>query len=885
MIEQAELDFGNNNEDNKPVTVLSKTFANDEERRKYFREELRKKLPELKQIEGYPIGEDDDIIELSDPPYYTACPNPWLNDFVAQWEEEKIALEKAGKRKADFEVKVPYASDVSEGKNNPIYNAHAYHTKVPHPTIMRYILHYTQPGDIILDGFCGTGMTGVAAQMCENPDWDLQGKIETEFSIHKYGKPVWGKRNAILGDLSPIASFIAYNYNTQLDADEYHKNTTKYLDEIEKEFKWLYETKHTDGSLCKINYTVWSEVYICSECGSDIVIYDVAVDYDNAEIKKEFNCPCCGALQSKAKASKKFITVFDNALNKTVQQPEYRPVLIKYTLKNGKRASKRPDKYDLELIKKIENYNIDYWYPTDRSPEGKEARRNDKYGITNVHQYYTKRNLLALSALWDKLPLKYKCFVISFIAGRATIRNRYLFHKRSPNGEICGPLSGTLYIPSESVEQNVFDFLRSKTETVSWNTKNPVCINSASSVMIASNSIDYIFTDPPFGANIMYSELNFTQESWLKVKTNNEEEAIESDTQNKGLLEYQNLIQKCFSEYYRVLKPSKWITVEFSNTSAAVWNTIQLALNRSGFIISNVSSLDKKQGSINSRYTPTAVKQDLVISCYKPSEDFTKNFLIQDSNANAWSFIVEHLEHLDSPSLNGIEIKPVIERSPKVLYDRLITYFLMRNLPVPVDSADFQEGLRKRYKIEDGMVFTEEQYLKYLDLKKKNKDKFPVQFKLFVDIIENESDAIQWIKERIKDNPLKYQDIQPDYRKAYAVNRKGEIEIELRDILEENFIENEDHTWRIPNLEEQKDREILRTKSLLKTWNEYVLAIEKNGKKLKDVRLEALRAGFKNCIDKKDYQTVVKVGDKIPENILTEDEMLLNYYDIAGNKI
>ena len=78
-----------NNTDNTPVTVLGKTFANDTERRQYFRDELRKKLPELKKLEGYPIGEDDDIINLSDPPYYTACPNPWLNDFVAEWEKEK----------------------------------------------------------------------------------------------------------------------------------------------------------------------------------------------------------------------------------------------------------------------------------------------------------------------------------------------------------------------------------------------------------------------------------------------------------------------------------------------------------------------------------------------------------------------------------------------------------------------------------------------------------------------------------------------------------------------------------------------------------------------------------------------------------------------------
>jgi len=75
----------------------------------------------------------------------------------------------------------PFASDVSEGKNNPIYNAHSYHTKVPHKAVMRYILHYTDPGDVVFDGFCGTGITGVAAQLC-------------------------GDRKAVLVDLSPAAA-------------------------------------------------------------------------------------------------------------------------------------------------------------------------------------------------------------------------------------------------------------------------------------------------------------------------------------------------------------------------------------------------------------------------------------------------------------------------------------------------------------------------------------------------------------------------------------------------------------------------------------------------------------------------------------------------------
>ena len=166
MDEEQEVNDG-------PVTCLGITFENDEKRREYFREELRKKLPELRLIEGFPIGEDDDIIALSDPPYYTACPNPWVSDFVAKWEKEKSQLLSEGKRKYDFEVKEPYSKDISVGKNNKIYNAHSYHTKVPHPAIMKLIYHYTQPGDIIYDGFAGTGMTGVASGLCDGRTNDV----------------------------------------------------------------------------------------------------------------------------------------------------------------------------------------------------------------------------------------------------------------------------------------------------------------------------------------------------------------------------------------------------------------------------------------------------------------------------------------------------------------------------------------------------------------------------------------------------------------------------------------------------------------------------------------------------------------------------------------
>ena len=225
--------------DSGPVTCLGMTFDNDDARREYFREELRKKLPELKHIEGFPIGDDEDIINLSDPPYYTACPNPWLNDFIAEWEQEKVELEKQGKRTADFQVNEPYTSDVSEGKNNPIYMAHAYHTKVPHPAIMRYILHYTQPGDIVFDGFCGTGMTGVAAHLC--------GSIEETTKVGYTNFDKIGVRHSICSELSPFASNIAYNYNTPTDSRALIKEAKKIIDEVNSECSWMYQNFDENG--------------------------------------------------------------------------------------------------------------------------------------------------------------------------------------------------------------------------------------------------------------------------------------------------------------------------------------------------------------------------------------------------------------------------------------------------------------------------------------------------------------------------------------------------------------------------------------------------------------------------------------------------------------
>ena len=873
------------------IICLGKEFNSEEERREYFRNELRTKLPELKKNEGFPIGEDEDIINLSDPPYYTACPNPWLNDFIAEWEREK---ENIKGRKKDFHIDEPYASDVSEGKNNPVYTAHTYHTKVPHPAIMRFLLHYTQPGDIVFDAFAGTGMTGLAGQLCDSPDVEFKFKVESDWRKENSNVlPAWGVRRVICSDLSPAASLISHNFNADVDFEMLDIKFNDLYNHLVKKYSWMYETRHTDSGVGKISYVLWSEIFSCAFCNEEIEFWSNGIDHNTGKVKDEFNCPKCKGLLNKDKLDRLWVTKQDETTGEILKESKFSPVVIVYNYRK-KSYKKSPDAFDKENFEKIESLKIEDWYPTDLLPIGVNTTQPiNSNGIKRVSQFYTKRNLVALSSVFQNLISEPGLsFIATSIIMRSTVMNRlvvnYFFN--GGGGANGAHLKGTLYVSSLPTETSVVEQLKNKYEgyvrtfrglkrklgnSIS-STQSAVSLNQ-----INENSIDFIFTDPPFGGNIMYSELNLIWESWLKVKTNNKTEAIENKVQGKTLLDYQNLMTSCFEEYYRILKPGKWMTVEFSNTSAKVWNGIQTALQRAGFVIANVAGLDKKQGSFKAVTTPTAVKQDLVISCYKPSIEFENKFKTQQGDIAVWDFVAEHLHHIPPHIKKDNGTTAIIERSPKILFDRLITFYLMRGLSVPIDARDFQEGLKQRFIERDGMYFTAEQAAEY-DEKKAKSPNF-VQLSL---IVTNESDAIEWLKDRLRKQSQKYQDIMPDFRIATQSLRKGDTLPELQDILNESFIQETDGKWRTPDPNEAKDREALRSKVLLKEFTGYVTAISQpKAKKLKEVRVEALRAGFKNSWEQKDFKTIVTLGDMIPQNILLEDEQLLMYYDIAKDRV
>lgn len=904
-----------------PVTCLGMTFANDAERRAYFTEKLREKLkdPEFRKIEGFPIGADDDILALSDPPYYTACPNPWLTDFIAEWEAAKATGNAPYHRE-------PFATDVSEGKTHPVYKAHAYHTKVPHLAIVPSILHYTEPGDIVLDGFSGSGQTGVAAQWCGTAPASYRAELEKKWKAEGRPAPKWGARHCVLNDLSPTATFISSNYNQPFDVKAFASAASKLLADVEQELGWMYETLHSDGTTKgRIEYTVWSEVFTCPNCAGDVVFLDEALDEDTKRVQESFPCPHCQAQVSKRSLQKSYETVFDSALDSTLQKPKRVPSLISY--KVGKtRYEKKPGQADLDVLRKIAALDLPGCLPKTALPYmhmTHERARMDKSGVTHIHHFFLPRAAQALGAMWRRArshpDVRMRHMLMFFVEQAfwtASLLNRY-----RPTGysQVNQYMTGVYYVASQHAEPSPWYILDGKADRLpkafeaAYARKTGTVIATCSTtakLSLPDVSIDYIFTDPPFGENIYYADLNFLVESWYGVLSNTSAEAIVDRAKNKALPDYQELMRQCFAEYYRVLKAGRWITIVFHNSRNAVWNAIQEALQAAGFVVADVRTLDKKQGSYR-QVTSTATKQDLVISAYKPNGGLEERFqLSAGTEQGVWDFVSTHLKNLPVFDQAGNRGKTIAERTDFRLYDRMVSFHVLRGVTVPLSASEFYAGLAQRYVSRDGMYFLPEQTVEY-DRKRLTVEEVDAP-ELFV---LDEATAREWLREYLKRRPSTFQELHPQFIREIGGWQKHETPLELSELLGQNFlcydgngpVPEQIHAylssnwkelrnlakddpalrakardrWYVPDPNKAGDLEKLREKALLKEFDAY----KQEKKKLKVFRLEAVRAGFKKAWADRDYATIVAVADKIPANVLEEDPKLLMWYDQATTRM
>jgi DNA modification methylase len=908
-------------QDTGPVECLGQTFPSEAARREYFLKLLADKLkdPAFRQQEGFPQGTDEAILAMSDPPYYTACPNPWLADFV---KHDGKPYDPAVKYSRE-----PLAIDVSVGKTDPLYKAHSYHTKVPHLAIVPSILHYTEPGDIVLDGFAGSGMTGVAAQWCGCAPAAYRHELEMAWKKEGRPAPKWGARRVILNDLSPAATFIAANYTLPFDVEAFAKAGKQLLEELEQEIGWMYETLHTDGrTRGRIEYTVWSEVFTCPECAGEVNFLEEALDEESKRVHETFPCPHCSAELNKDRLDRVLENRLDPATGQPWQRVRFKPVLISYTV--GKtRYEKAPDANDLALLAKIEALPLPAALPTGRFPieQMYHGSRIAPKGFTHIHHFYLPRAAQAMGRLWEKAKAhpdprirSFLLFMVEQAVWGLSVLNRY-----GPThfSQVNRMLTGVYYVASQHAECSPWYNLGGKLDRLVKAFRNAkvdaggtaITTSTAARLPLPDDCIDYIFTDPPFGENIYYADLNFLVESWHGVTTDAQPEAIIDRFKHKALPEYQHLMQRCFAEYHRVLKPGRWMTVVFSNSKAAVWNAIQVALQQAGFVVAEVTALDKQQGSYRQVTSTTAVKQDLVISAYKPNggleERFSRTGATEES---AWDFVQTHLRQLAVSKVKNGALEFIVERDPRRIFDRMVAWFVRHHAPVPLSSQEFQEGLRQRFAERDGMVFLPEQAAEY-DKKRAQVEHAP-QIELFVC---DERSAIDWLTDFLKRRPSTYQEIHPEFTTQIGAGwKKHEAKPELAALLEDNFLKydgtgevpSQIHSylssnykelrglakndprliakakdrWYVPDPNKAQDLEKKREKALLKEFETY---LAHPGRRLKEFRLEVLRAGFKAAWGKKDYATIIKVAQKIPDEALQEDEKLLLWYDQALTRV
>ena len=558
-----------------------------------------------------------DIPKMPEGYYSGDQPNPHLRAFVEQH------LREHPYNPATDDYNVPaFDKPIETTKATAIYNMHTYWSKKPHDAIRQYIRHYTQPGDLVLDPFCGSGGTALAALM--------EG------------------RKAIAIDRSPAATFITKNYCTPVDVNELQAAFEELKRKVEPEMDWLYETRcDRCGGKATTAYTVYSQVFQCPRCMNKVALFDC----DEAESETQAGkpktisiCPHCakrGITEEISTRTERFGAIL---------------VLVSYYCENGckpanderrhndtdKKKREYFEKYDLAKIREIEAKPIPHWYPTNRmmnAPEDQECWgvkwRAGTSNFRTVDELFTKRNLWALSLVRktaDELEGKGKDAALLAITATVLPLSKMQRHSDDPRfpNRI---LMGTYYMPQIGREFNAISWYLGKLKTLlpglasitSEVPSSQVLISTQSSLQLGSapsSSADYIFTDPPYGDKIQYGELNFIWEAWLGFDTHwHNDEIIVNEVRGKTESDWAEMMRQAMAECYRVLKPGRWISLCYHDTSEGTWSLVQDIMAEVGFIVDKSDAalfIDTGQKSYNQLTADKVTKRDLVINFRKP---------------------------------------------------------------------------------------------------------------------------------------------------------------------------------------------------------------------------------------------------------------------------
>jgi len=491
-------------------------------------------------------------------------------------------------------VTSPPTAGMSAGKNTYTYDAHTYHTKVPPQGIAELITHYLPDGGLVVDPFSGSGMTGVAARTVGS--------------------------DCILNELSPAACFISDRFTSTIPATLFKDGIELILAETQDLRSKLYSTTCREcGRKTEAHYFIWSYKVSCARCAHEFVLWDACRQYGKSvkehKILSEFPCPSCASTIKKS----------------TLKRTEAVPVQVGYKCCRSQiQHSVHPlSNEDLALVEELNRNRplAPSFFPTNELPDGVNLRQPAKHGLTSIDRFYTVRNLSALSNLWlaihkiEDVELSlFLAFVFTSLYQRVSRLSEFRFWGGSGN-------TARFNVPFIFNESNVFQTFIRKARSIQDHLETTASMyqgncaivrGSATNLsVLPDNSVDLIFTDPPFGANINYSEMNFLWESWLGEFTQTRDEAIMNRCQEKGVVEYQQLMTASMRECHRVLRDEHWMLLVFMNSSEEVWRALKAAIVDAGFNIISIDTFDKQHCTFKQFVSQNTAGMDLVLHCRK----------------------------------------------------------------------------------------------------------------------------------------------------------------------------------------------------------------------------------------------------------------------------
>lgn len=525
-----------------------------------------------------------------------------------------------------------YNTPLPSTRTGPLYNAFSYPTKISPEAIAVYIATHTEPGATVLDAFGGSGTTGLAALLCDRPTPEMK-RIAESLGV----KPKWGARQAHLFEVGTLGSFVSETLCHPPEPEAFARAVDEFCGVAEEKLSWIYEAKDAAGRSGILRHAIWSDVLVCPHCETETALWDASVKMKPISMSDAFCCRGCRkqvAIDACARATESVADAFGR------KQVTKKRVLARVHGKCGSTKWQRPPTdADRELLARVAKAKPPKSAPNSDIEWGELRRAGYHIGIDKLHHFYTKRNFIAMATLIElasTFPANVRdalrLLVLSYNSSHSTLMTRVVLKKGQSDFVLTGSQSGVLYISGLPVEKNVLEGVRRKSKAfldsfrLLHGSRSRVTVHNASSeaMPLKARSVDYVFTDPPFGDYIPYAELNQINELWLGRSTDRAREVIVSPSQNKGVAEYGAMMGEVFKEMARTLKPEGLATVVFHSAHSEVWRALAQAYALAGFSVEATSVLDKIQASFKQVVSTVSVKGDPLLLLSKRQSERPK---------------------------------------------------------------------------------------------------------------------------------------------------------------------------------------------------------------------------------------------------------------------